>query len=63
MWNLVSIRLEVVLVLVQDSCTVCTECTIGSEIVFNAPDELLGDVGHVEPSFNPFGDSASVGAR
>ena len=38
MWNLVSIRLEIVLVLVQDSCTVCTECTIGSEIVLDAPD-------------------------
>ena len=25
--------------------------------------ELLGDVGHVEPCSNPFGDSVSVGAR
>jgi hypothetical protein len=25
--------------------------------------ELLGDVGHVESHFSPFGDSASVGAR
>ena len=24
--------------LVQDSCTVCTECTIGSKIVLDAPD-------------------------
>ena len=23
--------------------------------------ELLGDVGHVEPHFDPFGDSVSVG--
>ena len=38
MWNLVSIRLEIVLVLVQDSCTVCAECTIGSEIILDAPD-------------------------
>ena len=38
MWNLVSICLEIVLVLVQDSCMVCTECTIGSEIVLDAPD-------------------------
>ena len=36
MWNLVSIRLEIVLVLVQDRCTVCAECTIGSEIVLDA---------------------------
>ena len=25
--------------------------------------ELLGDVGHVEPRFDPFGDNVSVGAR
>ena len=37
MWNLVSIRLEIVLVLVQDRCTVCAKCIIGSEIVLDAP--------------------------
>jgi hypothetical protein len=25
--------------------------------------ELLGDVGHVEPHFDPFRDNVSVGAR
>jgi hypothetical protein len=25
--------------------------------------ELLGDVGHIEPNFSPFGDCVSVGAR
>ena len=25
--------------------------------------ELLGDVGHVESSFGPLGDSVSIGAR
>ena len=25
--------------------------------------ELLGDVGHEEPRFSPFGDSVNVGAR
>jgi hypothetical protein len=29
-WNLVLVRLEVVLVLVQDSCTVCAEHAIAS---------------------------------
>jgi hypothetical protein len=38
MWNLVSVRLEMVLVLVQDRCTLCTKRTIGSEIVLDAPD-------------------------
>ena len=33
-----SVRLEIVLVLVQDRCTVCAERTMGSEIVLDAPD-------------------------
>ena len=37
-WNLVSVRLEIVLVLVQDRCTVCAKRTIGSEIVLDASD-------------------------
>ena len=32
------IRLEMVLVLVQDRCTVCAKHTIGSAIVLNPPD-------------------------
>jgi hypothetical protein len=31
-------RLEIVLILTQDRCTVCAKRTIGSEIVLNAPD-------------------------
>ena len=37
-WNLVSVRLDIVLVLVQDSCTVCAKRAIGLEIVLDAPD-------------------------
>ena len=33
-----SVRLEMVLVLVPDWCTVCTKRTIGSEIILVAPD-------------------------
>ena len=33
-----SVRLEMVLVLVQDRCMVCAEHTIGSEIILDAPD-------------------------
>ena len=33
-----SVRLEMVLVLVQDRCMVCVEHTIGSEMVLDAPD-------------------------
>jgi hypothetical protein len=38
MWNLVSIHLETVVVLVQDRYTVCAKRTIGIEIVLDAPD-------------------------
>ena len=33
-----SVRLEMVLVLVKDRCTVCTKRTIGSDIILDAPD-------------------------
>jgi hypothetical protein len=36
MWNLILLRLETVLVSVQDRCTVSTERTIGIEIVLDA---------------------------
>jgi hypothetical protein len=39
MWNLVLVRLETVLVSVQDSCIVCVKHTIGSEIVLGAPND------------------------
>ena len=37
-WNLILVRLEIVLILMQESFTDCTECTIGSEIILDAPD-------------------------
>jgi hypothetical protein len=37
-WKLVSVRLETLLVLVQDWCTVCAKCSIASEIILDAPD-------------------------
>ena len=63
MWNLVSVRLEIVFVWVQDRCTVCTKRTIGSEIVLDAPDGTLGDEAQVEARFGLFGDSANLDAR
>ena len=38
MWNLVLVHLETVLVSVQDSYMVCAKCTIGLEIILDAPD-------------------------
>jgi hypothetical protein len=62
-WKLVSVRLEIVLILTQDRCTVCTERTIGLEIVLAHPMELLGDMAHVESRFGTFRDGVSVRAR
>ena len=63
LWNLVSDRLEIVLVSVEDRCTVCTKRCIGSDIIFNAPMLLLGDEAQVEATFSPFGDSANLDTR
>jgi hypothetical protein len=61
--ELCSVRLEIVLILTQDRCMVCTERTIGSQIVFDATDGLVSDMGRVESRFSLFGDSVSVRAR
>ena len=63
LWKLVSIRLEIVLVLVQDRCTVCAKHTIGLDINFNSPMVLLGDEAQVEARFSSFGDSSNLDAR
>ena len=62
-WKLILVHLEIVLILTQDSCTVCTERTIGSEIILDAPMEHQGDEAQVEANFGPFGDSAYLDAR
>jgi hypothetical protein len=38
MWSLVLVRLVTMSVSEQDRCTVCANCTIGSEIVLDALD-------------------------
>ena len=60
-WKLISIRLEILLILMQDRCMVCAEHTIGIEIVLETPMKLLGDIGHMESCFGLFG-AVSVGA-
>jgi len=52
-WNLCSICLEIVLILMQDRCTVCMEHTICSEM---HPMELLEEVYHMESHFGPVGE-------
>jgi hypothetical protein len=62
-WKLISVRLDIVLILTQDRCTVCVEHTIRSEIILDIPMVLLGDKAQVEAHFGPFGDSANLDAR
>ena len=62
-WKLILLCLEIVLILAQDRCTVCAECTMGMEIILAVPDDTPGDVGQGEARFSPFGDSVSVTPR
>jgi hypothetical protein len=36
--QMVLVHLDIVLILIQDRCTVCAERTVGSEIILGAPD-------------------------
>jgi uncharacterized membrane protein len=64
MWNLLSVRFEIVLASVQDNCTICAKHSIGSEIVLGTPGgTLLGDKAQVEARFSSFGDRANLDAR
>ena len=63
MWNLVSIRLEIVLVLVQDRCTVYARRTMGSKIILDTMMVLLCIEAQVDARFGLFGDSAKLDAR
>ena len=53
MSNHVSVRLEMVLVSVQDRCMVCAKRTIGPETILDAPMVLLCDRAQVESRFSP----------
>ena len=57
MSNHVLVRLEMVLVSVQDRCMVCAKRTIGSETILDAPMVLLGDEAQVQAHFGLFRDS------
>ena len=48
MLNHLSVRLEMVLVSVQDRCMVCTKRTMGPEIILDAPMVLIVDEAQVE---------------
>ena len=40
-WKLATVLSDIELILTQDRCMVCVECTIGSEIILDAPDGTL----------------------
>ena len=63
MSNHVSVHLEMVLVSLQDRCTVCAKRTIGLETILDAPMVLLGDEAQVQACFGLFRDSTSLDAR
>jgi hypothetical protein len=62
-WKLDSDRSKLLLILMQDRCTVCAKRTIAHKSFSTHSMELQGDVGRVEFHFGPFGDSVGVGAR
>jgi hypothetical protein len=62
-WKLVLVRLEIVLTLMQDMCTVCAERPEAQKSFWTHPMELLGVGGRVESRLSPFGDRFRVNAR
>ena len=58
-----SVCLETVLVLMEDRCTVCAKRTIGSDIIFDAPDGTPRRRVSCGISFSPYGDGVSVDLR
>ena len=63
MSNLVLIRLETVLVSLQDRCMVCAKHTIAQKSFWTHQMVLRGDEAQVEARFGPFGDSANLVSR
>ena len=62
-WNLVSIRLDLVLVSMQDRCSVSRQTYQSLRIILDEPDGTPSDDAQVEARFGPFGDSANPNAR
>jgi hypothetical protein len=48
---------------VQGRYMVCANHTVGSEIILDTPDVILGDEALVDAHFGLFGDSAHLDAR
>jgi hypothetical protein len=62
-WKLISINLNILLIVTQDRYTFAPNIPLAEKSFLTHPMELIGDVGHLESRFGPFGDIVSVGAR
>ena len=62
-WKLDLVHLEIVLILTQIGAWFMPNVPYAWKSFWTHLIELLGDVGHVESDFGPFGDSVSIGAR
>ena len=63
MSNIVLIRLETVLVSLQDRCAVCAKHTMAHKSFWTHKMVLLGDEAQVEAHFGLFRDIANLEAR
>ena len=63
MSNLVLIRLEMVLVSLQDWCKVCAKHTMAQKSFWTHQMVLLGDEAQVQAHFGPFGDIPNLDTR
>ena len=63
MWNPASFRLETVLVLLQDRCTLCAKRTSAHKSFWTHSMVPLGDEAQVKARFGLFADSANLDAR
>ena len=63
MRNLTYFSLEIVLMSVQDRCTICDKVPSAQKSIWTHPLGLLGDEAQVKARFSPFGDSANLAAR
>jgi hypothetical protein len=52
-----------VLILAQDRCMVCAECTRARKSFWPQPMELLGDIGQMKAHFSLFGDNVNLDVR
>jgi hypothetical protein len=60
MWNLILVRLEIVLLLVQNWCMVYAKGTRGLKSLWMHTMGLLGDEAQVDARLGPFGNNANL---